>query len=333
MSLQTERYCSRVDGYYAKKWDSHDMPMHNHGRIEMMYVVTGLCYIYVATNFPPDNNQNLMVEELKLREGEFVFLDSGVGHRLVIEKENPCYLLNIEFTLNKASPALSSSTIKDLYESSENMRKFTKKELPYIVFEDDSNDIYTTLRMILDELPSKQENMEKDFVVNSLMNLLFIKMARISLSGGDKISGVLYVRKAIKYIHKMFDNEISIDDIGKHVGVHSAYLQRIFKAKTGMSLLEYITGLRMEKARMLLENTALPVVDVAITVGFNSRQHFAHTFKKSFGVSAREYRKNKSSRSKSNLWFGFNGDYDYSNMAILPEIIKSKCIQRDTSAL
>ena len=65
----------------------------------------------------------------------------------------------------------------------------------------------------------------------------------------------------------------------------------VFRATTGLSPLRYLHELRMERARMLLERTSMPVREVMLLVGRPDPSHFARDFRRRFGVSPRGYRR------------------------------------------
>ena len=62
-----------------------------------------------------------------------------------------------------------------------------------------------------------------------------------------------------------------------------------------VSITEYLTELRVEKAKMLLARTDVPIIEVADYIGLNSRQYFSMLFKKMTGMSPAAYRKSKAS--------------------------------------
>jgi two-component system, response regulator YesN len=68
------------------------------------------------------------------------------------------------------------------------------------------------------------------------------------------------------------------------------YLSRAFKNITGRNFSDYLSEIRMNKAKELLEKTQLTVYDIAISVGYGDPQYFHRVFKKYFGVTPNEYR-------------------------------------------
>ncbi|MGV2787196.1 helix-turn-helix domain-containing protein, partial [Clostridium perfringens] len=70
------------------------------------------------------------------------------------------------------------------------------------------------------------------------------------------------------------------------------YLRSIFKEKTGMTIHDYLTRIRLNKAKELLADDSLKVQDIAQRVGYESTSYFISLFLKSQGVTPNEYRKN-----------------------------------------
>ena len=83
----------------------------------------------------------------------------------------------------------------------------------------------------------------------------------------------------------------NIDEIASYVALNKVYLQKIFREKTGLTIWNYLTKYRMEKAVYFLLYSDTPISDIDELVGINSRQNFYLLFKKQYGMSPSEYRK------------------------------------------
>jgi len=71
----------------------------------------------------------------------------------------------------------------------------------------------------------------------------------------------------------------------------ASHFSRAFKAETGLTQIDFLIRLRLEKARQLLKTSVLSIKEVMAAVGYNSKGHFARHFKKRFGVTPSEYKK------------------------------------------
>ena len=94
------------------------------------------------------------------------------------------------------------------------------------------------------------------------------------------------------YIEAHFKEELTRESLASEVFMNPDYLSKVFKKKTGSSLMDYVTKVRIEKAKKLLERTALPVSEIAMETGYSNTAYFTKMFKKYMdGVTPREYRK------------------------------------------
>jgi AraC family transcriptional regulator len=103
------------------------------------------------------------------------------------------------------------------------------------------------------------------------------------------------MRRVIEYIEEHLDGNLSLEAMAAEVEISPMYLARAFKAAIGQSPHRYVLGRRIDRAKELLRNTDIPVVDVALSVGFSSQSHLSHWFQRYVGVSPAAYRQHRSS--------------------------------------
>lgn len=94
-----------------------------------------------------------------------------------------------------------------------------------------------------------------------------------------------------KYIGRTFSGHISKADLGALVFLNPDYLAKLFKKETGIALNDYISQVRIEKAKILLADGSVPLTDVAMRTGFDYYSYFSTIFKKATGVSPSDYRR------------------------------------------
>ena len=111
-------------------------------------------------------------------------------------------------------------------------------------------------------------------------------MAREARNDG----GTQLVQAAQAYITAHSREKFSLQAVADALYINKSYLLRLFKARTGNTLLGYHNRVRCEQAKQMLADTALSISEVGEAVGFVSSSHFTHVFKKNVGVTPTEYR-------------------------------------------
>ena len=100
----------------------------------------------------------------------------------------------------------------------------------------------------------------------------------------------LYLKKALDYVVDYYETPITVLDIAAHVGVSRSHLYRIFMHHLKESPKNYLEHYRMNQGALLLEQTNLPVGEIAALVGYSDPLHFSKAFKKRMGKSPKAYR-------------------------------------------
>jgi AraC family carnitine catabolism transcriptional activator len=93
------------------------------------------------------------------------------------------------------------------------------------------------------------------------------------------------VRKAIEFMQETLDEPLPCGEIAERVGLSRRQLERHFQQQLGVSPLKHYVMLRLAKAHQLLQQTDLPVTEIAISSGFGSPEHFSRLYRKMFGRS------------------------------------------------
>lgn len=96
--------------------------------------------------------------------------------------------------------------------------------------------------------------------------------------------------KVIKIIKTEFEKELSLEYIAKQVNLVPAYLSYLFKKETGENLVKYITDFRMGKAKELLEEGNLKIVQVGKACGYENPSYFNRLFKNYYEITPKQFR-------------------------------------------
>ena len=100
----------------------------------------------------------------------------------------------------------------------------------------------------------------------------------------------------VSYIQQNFTGKISLREFGEQFHLSEKYISRYFKEHFHITLSQYVTYLRLEHAKQLLQDTDIPVTDVAMQSGYQNVSYFIRSFQKAYAVSPLKYRKNNYSR-------------------------------------
>lgn len=108
------------------------------------------------------------------------------------------------------------------------------------------------------------------------------------------------IDKAKNYIKDNYQNEdMSLQSVASSVNVSSNHFSAIFRKETGETFIDYLTAVRMEKAKELLICTSMKTSEVGFEVGYRDPHYFSYIFKKSAGMSPKEYRRIKKENAQN----------------------------------
>jgi AraC family transcriptional regulator len=144
----------------------------------------------------------------------------------------------------------------------------------------------------------RDESVEDGLYIDTLAQLMAAHLARrhsvrSQVARGlapDIVSGSK-MRRLIEFVEEHLDQDLSLGAMAREVNISPLYLPRAFKSAIGQSPHQYVVARRIERARQLLHDTDLPIVDVALSSGFSSQSHLTNWFVRIVGVSPAAYRK------------------------------------------
>ncbi|NCB93101.1 MAG: response regulator [Clostridia bacterium] len=99
------------------------------------------------------------------------------------------------------------------------------------------------------------------------------------------------ILEAKKYIQEHYQDPLKLEEVSRVIGFNATYFSTVFKKETGKNFLDYLTQVRMNKAKQLLCSGDKSVNDVAEEVGYQDLKYFSKLFKKATGISPSEYKK------------------------------------------
>ncbi|SDX75862.1 response regulator [Paenibacillus sp. CF384] len=101
----------------------------------------------------------------------------------------------------------------------------------------------------------------------------------------------MQIHQAVEYIETNYANDkMSLQDICRHVLMSTSYFSLVFKQHTGETYIEYLTGVRIARAKELLPNTTMKFYEIAEQVGYKDPNYFSMLFKKHTGMTPKDFR-------------------------------------------
>ena len=101
---------------------------------------------------------------------------------------------------------------------------------------------------------------------------------------------LLRIGDAIAYMETSFEKKIELEALAKKAHLSKRHFQRIFQECVGCSPVEHLLRVRIRKAAELLQQTDLPITEIAFLVGFNDSNYFSRQFRAIMSQSPRQYK-------------------------------------------
>jgi AraC-like DNA-binding protein len=126
---------------------------------------------------------------------------------------------------------------------------------------------------------------------NYLISNLLIKILLGKETASLSMSSQSLIDNSIIFMYDNIERKITVDEIASQVAVSTSYFTKIFKETTNKTPIEYLTDIRIERAKRLLKGTDKNLTDIAFDCGFSSSSYFSHCFIDSVKLTPSEYRK------------------------------------------
>jgi len=246
--------------------------------MEIMEVTLGSVTVEIGT------------ETVSATEGEFILVPSGLVYRVTAEQGQG----------GVRSMVFDSSIIEV------NMENFDT-EIFYMFYVQSRNKItvfgkehpiYETLVFCMNE--SYDEYVSKDVCyklpIRANIYLIMTALLRYYCGSKDELDRMIYhnvmrLRPVVDYISEHYGEKIYIETLSDMITVSPDYFTKMFKDSIGKTPVDYINGIRINKALELLSRKEVPVNEIADMVGFSNPNYFHKIFKQYMNTSPLAYRK------------------------------------------
>lgn len=272
------------------------------GREKFIMPSDGFEIYYAAhgTGFFHFDNQEILVEE-----GDIFLINPNSSCYFTSYKEDNRLSLELYYCKFLYPPTNNTSSTVPTYTNFSNIAadfsfdyRLTEHldSTPYLMIKDMPDKLIRNLFIkLIHEFTSRPNGYQilLTSYLNELLTYLFRKYEE-DLTGQK--SGIPentnhVVTNIIKYIQCNYQRELYLDDISNHFYMSNSYLSKLFKKHTGITVLDYIQTLRLEKVCDLLRNTDRIIDNIAMRVGYSSTNYLQKLFKEKIGITMVEYRK------------------------------------------
>ena len=245
---------------------------HSHNLCEIMYVTEGAACVRVDGR------------TVALARRQFIFIDAGVRHQLLLDRASPFGMMNIEFQYEPSDGRCPGT--RTLAEASPALGRMLSAPAPFMALTDEDGAVHDLLKQIV--LLADSTLCDAERMCSLMATQIVLLMARLWRSARLPVRSA-HVALALDIIRSRYGGALTALDIARELHIHPTYLHKLFRRETGCSVCEYLQRVRLERAGELLRG-GLPLREVAQAVGIASPQYFSKLFKRAYGVTPGEYR-------------------------------------------
>ncbi len=116
----------------------------------------------------------------------------------------------------------------------------------------------------------------------------------------NRVGNPEIIESAVKYISENYSDKLTLEKISSCVNLSPTYFHKLFLKAVGCTPNEYLLEIRIRAAKSLLMTTDMPLVNIAAECGFTSQSYFNYAFRRSEGMTPKNYRSSKNSEYLTN---------------------------------
>jgi AraC-like DNA-binding protein len=261
---------------------------HNHGFMEVCYIMKGQCSHQFYRSFQYKEPS----DDIIMHENDLLIIPPGIYH--IINTITDSVIVNIMVKptmIEKIVPRFSTDDVPLFGYFTQII--YQNKIDSFLLFHLGKDEFLDSL---FDRLLLEYINREPPYshIMGQILGLFFsiiqrdhgndIKFSKTAPTGTDYIPAFLLYLQS-HYAH------FSMKKMATYFNLSPSYISRIFKARTNSTIIQILTGIRLETAKNLLKNTAILIDDIALYVGYEDTTYFIRLFKKKFTMTPQKYRK------------------------------------------
>lgn len=254
----------------------HSM-QHIHEEIEIMTVIDGSI------------TYNINSTEVVVNKGQTIFINSNRMHVSYLKNSPNCkfYVLVVHPFVYSSNPTLYNRYCRNILENN---------EIDYLIFD---NPLFETILSRMKQIEDKKDDTyQLSLVADSyhVLSLLYEKAEENYLNKMPENENIYLLNKMTSYIYNHYSEKISLKDIAEYGHVSTSKCSRMFNQYMNHSPIDFLNLYRLEVSSDLLRNTNESINNISMICGFDQQSYYTRMFKKEYGCTPGEYRKNPSDK-------------------------------------
>lgn len=269
-----------------------EYPLHWHDEMEIIYIEKGTCRITMDKSRHPAS------------AGDILFVTPGMLHAIEQADGAECIYYNIVFDLHLlGSPDASDSCFLRYIQPCIDGQFL----LPHILSDDSL--VHARLLKCLSALAASREDRSegRELIIKSCLFEIFWLLWQLRIrnteAGADRrhTSQTEKMKELIRFINTNYSRQITIQEAADFCGYSPSYFMKFFKSFTGSTFVAYLNNYRLQKAGELLGSSQNTVLEISEMTGFENHSYFIRLFRRQFGITPFQYRRQISAKSAKKL--------------------------------
>ena len=254
---------------------SFQIPVHWHDELEIIYVKSG----FLTVNISGENYIGKPGDAFVVSPGNLHFMGSQTG-----TVDYFTFLFPLKYIAFRSDDMLDDKLIEPLNSGhlmiSPEIKDTVKEQCEQLA------GVYAAE---IDESESKITGQIKKKII--LLQFIHELWKKGFIVENDTTGRNTVEKEMISYIQQNYTGKILLREFGEQFHLSEKYISRYFKEHFHITLSQYVTYLRLEHAKQMLQETDISVTEVAMQSGYQNISYFIRSFKKTYGVSPLKYRK------------------------------------------
>ncbi len=253
---------------------SFQIPIHWHDEFEIIYVKSG----FLTVSISGENYIGKPGDAFVVSPGNLHFMGSQTGN-----VDYFTFLFPLKYISFRTDDILDDKLLEPLNSGhliiNPEIKDTVKEQCEQLV------EIYGTKK---EESQSKITAQIKTKII--LLQFILELWKRGFIVENDTSGKNTVEKEMVSYIQQNFTGKILLKEFGEQFHLSEKYISRYFKEHFHITISQYVTYLRLEHAKHLLQDTDIPVTEVAMQSGYQNVSYFIRSFKKTYGMSPLKYR-------------------------------------------